>query len=267
MISFDSDGCRFHVTESGHGPLVLLIHGTAANLWGRVPDLLAPSHRVISYDRRSFGRSTAPPQASLRQHTDDAAELLRHSGGAPATVVGWSTGGIIALDLLATRPELVAGAVILEAPLFAKRHPRPEMLARILAAKLTAARGRPRAGAEQFLRWALTRRGESNDLDRLPPSWREAMLNNAAAILGEVDAGTGERELDREALARVVNPVLWLTGDRSARSFTAAARRATPQLAAATWVAVEHCGHVLQHDNPIAVAEAVLNLDTKRREG
>src|SRR4051812_9692933 len=101
------DGCHFDITENGHGPLVLLIHGTAANLWGEVPSLLAHDHRVLTYDRRSFGRSAAPLVASLRRHTQDAAQLLELSGERPATVVGWSVGGLIALDLAATRPDLV----------------------------------------------------------------------------------------------------------------------------------------------------------------
>ncbi|GAB3881275.1 alpha/beta fold hydrolase [Terrabacter terrigena] len=261
MDPLEIDGCRVQVTDAGQGPLVLLIHGTAANLWGAVPQILAHNHRVLSYDRRSFGLSAAPPVTSLRRHTDDAASLLERLGGRPATVVGWSAGGLIALDLAATRPDLVGAVVILEAPLSAKTHPRPELLAGVFRAKFSAARGRDRQGAEYFLRWALIRRGEGNDLDRLPAPWRDAMLANASSILGEIEAGTGERELGRRAIAGITCPVLWLTGDRSAKSFSAAARRTNRKHPNIILVPVQGSGHVIQHDRPDAVVEAVRSVE------
>ena len=201
--------------------------------------MLAADHRVMSYDRRSFGRSVSAPVASLRRHTQDAVRLLESLAEGASTLVGWSAGGLIALDLAATSPELVSGVVVIEAALFAKRRLSPDQLRMIVAAKLQSARGRPRDGAERFLRWALQRRGESNDLDRLPEPWREAMLANAATILREIDGGTGERELGRGALAGVRCPVRWLYGDRSARTFEAAARRARSHIPQVSVVPVE----------------------------
>ena len=260
MAVLEVDGCRLHVQEAGQGPGVLLVHGTAANLWGELPGLLAADHRVVSYDRRSFGHSSNPPLASLRRHTQDAARILECGTGGPSVVVGWSIGGVIALDLAATRPELVTAVVVIEAPLFAKRRPRPDQLRGIVGAKFQDARGRQREGAERFLRWALQRRGEDNDLDRLPAPLREAMLANAAAKLREIDAGTGERELSAEVLARLRCPIRWLYGDLSARSFAAAAHRARTHLPQVTIVPVQRSGHLMQYDRPDAVVQAVHHL-------
>ena len=41
--------------EGSDTPAILLIHGTAAALWGDLLERLAPRHRVISYDRRGYG--------------------------------------------------------------------------------------------------------------------------------------------------------------------------------------------------------------------
>jgi len=130
--------------EAGTCPGVLLVHGTAPNLWGELPAMLAADHRVMSYDRRSFGRSVSAPVASLRRHTQDAVRLLESLAEGASTLVGWSAGGLIALDLAATSPELVSGVVVIEAALFAKRRPSPDQLRMIVAAKLQSARGRPR---------------------------------------------------------------------------------------------------------------------------
>src|SRR4051812_29686021 len=119
---------------SGDGSPVLLIHGTAAAVWGEVPERLAAAgHQVIDYDRRGFGASAGEPGAALRDHVADAAALLE---GRPARVVGWSIGGVIGLELAVAHPELVRGLVIVDAPLHAKRHPRPRMLAAIARAQL-----------------------------------------------------------------------------------------------------------------------------------
>lgn len=255
------DGCRLRVTSSGDGPAVLLIHGTAAALWGEVVDRLAVDRQVIEYDRRSFGGSVAEPLADIRRHTDDAVAVLERRARGPAIVVGWSIGGVIALDLAARRPDLVAGVVVIEAPLFAKRRPRPDQVLGIVAAKLAARRGDQRAGAVHFLNWALQRRGESvGDLDRLPDSWSAAMLDNAPAILREIDAGTGESELSPAALRALTCPVRWLYGDRSATSFRAAARRGARLLPDLTLVPVRDAGHVLQYDRPDEVVSAVTAL-------
>lgn len=157
MDDVDVDGCRLRVTSTGRGPAVLLIHGSAAAVWGEVIDRLAVDHQVISYDRRSYGGSIAEPLADTRRHTDDAAAVLERHAGGPAIVVGWSIGGVIGLDLAVRRPDLVVGVVVIEAPLFAKRRPRPDMVRGIVAAKLAARRSDPRAGAVHFLNWALKR--------------------------------------------------------------------------------------------------------------
>lgn len=259
------DGCTLHTEGSGSGPGVLLVHGSAANLWGDLPGMLTSAHRVVSYDRRSFGHSANAPLANLRRHTLDAAGVLESSTGGPSIVVGWSFGGLIALDLAATRPDLVRGLVIIETPLFIKYRPGLDLVRGAVAAKFQAARGRPREGADRFLRWALQRRGESNDLDRLPVAWREAMLGNAAAILREIDSGTGERELGKGALSNVRCPVRWLYGDRSARTFENSARRVQSHIAQVILVPVARSGHVMQYDRPDAVAEAVRYAATAAR--
>ena len=177
---------------AGSGPPVLLVHGTAPALWGGLIADLSRDHRVISYDRRSFGIDGAAPPASLSIHASDGAALLRVEAGAPAVVVGWSIGGVIAIELAARHPDLVAGIVLLDAPLHAKRHPRPAMVSAIARATVLARLGREYAGARAFLRWALSRRSGIPDLDRLPAEWQRRVEQQAGAITGELAAGTGE---------------------------------------------------------------------------
>src|SRR3954447_9121112 len=178
--------------ESGTGePAVLLIHGTAAALWGDLVDRLAPAHRVVDYDRRGYSGSHGPAPRSITEHTTDAVGLLDRLNVDRALVVGWSVGGIIALDLAVAHPDRVIGLVLVEPPLHAKRHPTPRLLRGVIGATLRGRRD-PRAGADRFLRWALGDCTHRRAEDGVPPGWWEAMLANGAAIVHEIGLGTGE---------------------------------------------------------------------------
>ncbi|MFD1933220.1 alpha/beta fold hydrolase [Nonomuraea mangrovi] len=116
------DGATLHYEVRGRGPLLLLIPGGAggAASFDGVADDLAAEYTVVSYDPRGLSRSPLDdPEAQQRvaQHADDAYRLLELlSPGAPARVVGSSSGAIVALDLLATHPERIERVVAHEPP-------------------------------------------------------------------------------------------------------------------------------------------------------
>lgn len=100
---------------------VLLIHGGAEDadmLAAQAEAIAADGRQVIWYDRRGTGASTRDewPGSGADQHADDAAALLRQLAPRPAVVLGFSSGGIVALALAARHPELVAEAIAWEAP-------------------------------------------------------------------------------------------------------------------------------------------------------
>ena len=254
------DGASLSYEETGAGAPALLIHGTAAALWADVPARLAAAgHRAIDYDRRSFGASVHAPVSDTNRHIRDAARLLEELDAAPATVVGWSMGGVIALGLAIARPELVSALVLIEPPLHAKRHPNVRMLSAILRAKIHQRRGRERDGAEAFLRWATRERSGSSTYEQAPPEIRELVLGNAAAILGELDGGTGEA-LKAEAIGRIACPAVCLVGTNSDQAFAAAAKRLGKALPSMRIVTIEGSGHAMPLDAPEAIAEAVAGV-------
>lgn len=104
---------------AGTGAPLLLIHGAAEDSSMLAPQaeaFAARGRRVIWYDRRGTGASTRDgwPDGGVAQHVDDAAALLRSLDAVPATVIGFSSGGVIALELAARHPEVVDRAIAWE---------------------------------------------------------------------------------------------------------------------------------------------------------
>ncbi|MFE9256220.1 alpha/beta fold hydrolase [Streptomyces sp. NPDC006879] len=64
LTAVSSDGTRIHVEVHGRegAPVVVLAHGWTCStaFWAEQIRALAPTHRVIAYDQRGHGRSTAP---------------------------------------------------------------------------------------------------------------------------------------------------------------------------------------------------------------
>ncbi|MEV6109864.1 alpha/beta hydrolase [Streptomyces sp. NPDC051940] len=252
----ERDGVSLAVRRSGQGPTVLLINGTAPPLWGDLPGLLAATHHVVAYDRRSFGDSPAPPPATdgTATHAEDAAAVLAKTSSGPALVVGWSMGAVIALELACRHPEAVAGLVLLEPPFRPREHPSRPML-RAVAGVIPLARfGRHEAAAERFLRWALARRNGSSAYADAGPEWASEVRRQGPAIVAEVAAG---EKLGLDALAALTTPVTIVVGGQSDRMFPAAARTLADTIPSATVTEVPESGHALPFDAAPAVADAV----------
>ena len=104
------DGAQIWWASFGAGEPVILLHGGAGNSehWGNQIPALAEKYRVIVVDARGHGRSTRTdaPYSYHRMAEDllavmDALELKQ------ASLVGWSDGGVLGLDLAVNHPDRV----------------------------------------------------------------------------------------------------------------------------------------------------------------
>jgi pimeloyl-ACP methyl ester carboxylesterase len=107
-----SDGVKIHYLESGAGVPVVLIHGytgTAEGNWfsNGVAEALSKKHRVIAIDCRGHGDSEKPhdPAKYGPQMAKDVLEMMDHLKIDKAHVHGYSMGGFIVTQLLATAPS------------------------------------------------------------------------------------------------------------------------------------------------------------------
>jgi len=98
------DGARIWYIVEGtqNGPPVLLVHslGTTHELWNEQMPALRDSYRVIRYDTRGHGRSTASAgEFSIQQLGGDALAVLDAANAESAVICGISLGGITSIWL------------------------------------------------------------------------------------------------------------------------------------------------------------------------
>ncbi|MGZ9812211.1 3-oxoadipate enol-lactonase [Pseudoroseicyclus sp. H15] len=87
--------------------------GTDLTIWDKVLPLLPPGLRIIRWDKRGHGRSSAPPPPyAMGQLVSDAEAVCEAWGARDAVFVGLSIGGLIAQGLAVKRPDIV-GALVL----------------------------------------------------------------------------------------------------------------------------------------------------------
>jgi 3-oxoadipate enol-lactonase len=100
----------------GAGEPLLLIAGFASDLtiWSKMVSPLAEQYRVIVFDNRGIGRSSAPDSPyTIRQMAEDTVGLLNEIGVDKAHVAGHSMGGMIGQELVLAHPEKVESLILL----------------------------------------------------------------------------------------------------------------------------------------------------------
>jgi proline-specific peptidase len=114
------NGVPLYTRTVGDGPDVVVLHGgPGAHHDYLLPqfDALATGRRLRYYDQRGGGRSPVGRDVPVgwREHVDDLDALITHWAVEPATLLGYSWGGLLALLYAATNPERV-GRLALVAP-------------------------------------------------------------------------------------------------------------------------------------------------------
>lgn len=118
------DGLRVRYWDAGAGPPLLLIHGLAVPIesWRHTIPALAEHYRVIAPDIPGFGDSSLPDPRWLEggQPWEAVGGLLRQLLGdlgvtEPASVVGHSMGGLVAVRYALMDPRSVRRLILVDA--------------------------------------------------------------------------------------------------------------------------------------------------------
>lgn len=104
-------------TGEASGRTLVLLHGKnfTGDYWGQTArDLSASGHRVIIPDHIGWGKSSKPMGPfSFQRLGSQTLELIDHLGVEKATILGHSTGGVLATRMALSFPERVESLVLL----------------------------------------------------------------------------------------------------------------------------------------------------------
>jgi 3-oxoadipate enol-lactonase len=242
------------------GPAVVLIHGHSVDLrmWDeQVSALTAAGFRVIRYDVRGHGSTTAPTTGyTWENYAADLADLLDQLDVDAAHVVGLSMGGGIALQFALDFPGRVLSLTLADSALpgFAYSDDFSSQIEALVAA--VRAEG-PRAALERL--W-LTH-PLFDGLRRFPDRFqrvREMVLAYPAADYheGAVPAGYAPAVIDR--LQEVAAPALVVVGEMDIPDFHLVADILAENLPHARKLVLPDCGHVPPLEQPHAFNEVLI---------
>ncbi|MCJ7451729.1 MAG: pimeloyl-ACP methyl ester esterase BioH [Steroidobacteraceae bacterium] len=232
-----------HVEVRGQGPDLVLLHGWALHggMWGPWLEELALHARLHLVDLPGHGHSPwAPGLAGLA----NLARAVGHIVPRGAVLVGWSLGGMIALELARQEPQRASAMVLLATtPRFVAGGDWPHgMDATVLDEFAQGLADDHRGTVQNFL--ALQARGDERALDTLrllrrnldahgPPDPRA--LAAGLEILRTVDL--------RHILPGIALPALVIAGQRDRLTPAAAGRALASALPTADFVEIAHGGH------------------------
>jgi pimeloyl-ACP methyl ester carboxylesterase len=104
----DVNGIKLYYAIYGSGEPLLMLHGGLghSDVWGNQIPAFAAKYKVIAVDSRGHGRSTRDDKPfGYDLMTDDVVALMDKLGIQKASIIGWSDGGIIGLDMAIRHPE------------------------------------------------------------------------------------------------------------------------------------------------------------------
>ncbi|MGM0419928.1 MAG: alpha/beta fold hydrolase [Bacillota bacterium] len=103
--------------RKGTGKKLVLIHGnmTSSKHWDILMETLPEDWNLLAPDMRGFGQSTYKNRFnSLNELAHDIIDLLQKKDFYPCSLLGWSTGGGVAMEIAAEKPEQVSKLILLE---------------------------------------------------------------------------------------------------------------------------------------------------------
>ncbi len=119
MPLFHHQEIELHYEQAGRGPGMLLLHGLGndVRIWEGLIPLLSPHFTLTALDLRGSGRSSKPTAPfTLKEMAGDVAAVLPQLGADPVTLLGFSMGGTIALELATSCPERIARLILVSTP-------------------------------------------------------------------------------------------------------------------------------------------------------
>ncbi|MCT7308795.1 3-oxoadipate enol-lactonase [Ralstonia sp. 22086] len=247
-----ANGIDIHYrTDGTDGPWVVLAHalGVDHQLWDSIAQRLASRHRVLRYDARGHGKTSAPHGAyTLFQLADDVAGLLDALSIEQAHFVGLSMGGMVGQVLGVRHPHRLLSLTLCDTVSYTPVSAHAMWDERIGQVEAHGMSGIVEATIQ---RWLTTpfREAHPDVVERIRSLLRTTPPH------GYVGTCLAIKALDtRSSLARIACPTLVITGEQDTGAPVEAAREIASHIPDARLKVISDAAHLA----PIEQEEAFL---------
>ncbi len=113
------NGLSMYFEIRGQGQPLILLHGGlgVVEQWGELATRLAETCQVIALEFQGHGRTADVDRPfSFEQFADDVVGLMDHLGCTSADVLGYSLGGLVAIQTALRHPQRVRKLIVVSAP-------------------------------------------------------------------------------------------------------------------------------------------------------
>jgi 3-oxoadipate enol-lactonase len=252
-----ANGITLAVQRTGSGYPLILLHGLASSmgLWAGLDASQLSGVQIISYDLRGHGASERPIGAhTLAKHVADLKGLLVVLDIKRAVFAGLSLGGMIAMDLAASSPELVAGLALLDTTASFPQETRNLFFELASSASFNGMA----AITDKFLQLSFTQHFiETNP--KMYAAIRKGMLASDAASIAAAARMVAKIDL-RARLSAITSPTRVIVGEQDQLTPVALAEELMQGIRGASLHVIPASGHASPVEQPAAVTELLAGL-------
>jgi 3-oxoadipate enol-lactonase len=241
----------------GEGPWLTMSHSLACNLtmWDEQAKLLSRSFKVLRYDTRGHGGSSAPPGPyTLEQLADDAKALFDALGIQRTHWIGLSMGGMIGETFALKYPGVFQSMVLADTS--SRRAPNAEQMwgERV---KIAQEQGMEGVREGTLARWFTEpyRAARPDVMERIGADIRNTQV---AGFAGCCDAIAKLDVLDR--LGEIDCPTLVIVGEDDHGTPPEMARQIQANVRGAELVVIPSAAHLSNVEQPEAFNQALLSF-------
>lgn len=259
MAVVQNQGLEIFFEDSGAGPPVILGHSLlcSGKMWREQVPALSARFRVINPDLRGHGRSghvTRP--FSLYDALSDVIAVLDQLAIERATWCGLSIGGMVALRAALTRPDRVAGLILLDTDAGPETG-LGQLKYRAMGAGARAVGLRPFLPSIARLMFGATTRRQN---PTLVSEWKRQFARlHVPSVLRCLEA-LMHRDSLLGRLEQIGVPALVLVGEEDRSLPPPLSRRIHDQLRLSKFGLIPAAGHLSSLERPAPVTDAILGF-------
>ena len=253
-MKMKTNGIETNYTIEGEGPWVTMSHSLACNIsmWDEQAKLLARNYKVLRYDTRGHGGSSAPPGPyTLEQLADDAKALFDALGITRTHWIGLSMGGMIGETFALQHPGFFRSMVLADTT--SRRPPNAEQM---WGDRVKAAREKGMEGVRQgtLERWFTEpfRKARPDVMDKIG---RDILATPVEGFAGCCEAIAKVDVLDR--LKEIDCPALVIVGAEDHGTPPEMARAIHENLRGSELVIIPSAAHLSNVEQPEVFNKAI----------